>query len=34
MYYHCDVSEFKFETTAELEGFSGILGQDRAIEAT
>jgi lon-related putative ATP-dependent protease len=33
LYRRCDVSEFSFETTAELEDLTQILGQDRAVEA-
>jgi len=33
MYHHCDITEFPFHTTAELEKYTDILGQDRAIEA-
>jgi hypothetical protein len=29
----CDPSQFAFETTAELEDLTGILGQERAVEA-
>jgi lon-related putative ATP-dependent protease len=29
----CDPSQFTFETTAELEGLSGVLGQERAVQA-
>lgn len=33
LYRHCDASEFSFETTAELEDLTQIVGQDRAVEA-
>ncbi|MCZ6719970.1 MAG: ATP-binding protein, partial [Proteobacteria bacterium] len=33
LYRACDVRAFSFETTAELEDLTGILGQERAVEA-
>ncbi len=33
MRWRCKLDHFKFETTAELPSFEGIIGQDRAIEA-
>lgn len=33
LYRACDLSQFTFETTAELEDLPGLVGQDRAIEA-
>ena len=33
LYQHCDIRQFDFETTAELEGLGEIIGQSRALEA-
>jgi lon-related putative ATP-dependent protease len=33
LYHRCDPDGFTFETTAELEDFKNMLGQDRAVEA-
>jgi lon-related putative ATP-dependent protease len=33
LYQRCDISKFKFKTTAELEDLSEFVGQDRALEA-
>jgi hypothetical protein len=33
LYRHCDTTEFRFKTTAELPDLSQAIGQDRAIEA-
>lgn len=33
LYHHCDLSQFKFQTTAELEPLDQPLGQQRALEA-
>lgn len=33
LYRHCDPNEFSFETTAELEELTQMVGQDRAVEA-
>ncbi|RME71392.1 MAG: ATP-binding protein [Chloroflexi bacterium] len=33
LYRHCDVSQFAFETTADLEELEGLIGQQRAVEA-
>jgi lon-related putative ATP-dependent protease len=33
LHWACDTCQFKFETTDELPGFEGIIGQDRAIES-
>ena len=33
LYTVCDLSQFEFTTTEELEAFDGILGQARAVEA-
>jgi lon-related putative ATP-dependent protease len=33
LYRHCDPNQFSFETTAEIEAFEEMLGQDRAVEA-
>lgn len=33
LYQYCDISQFDFETTAELEDLSEIIGQSRALEA-
>lgn len=33
LYHPCDIKEFKFKTTADLEAYTDILGQDRALEA-
>ena len=33
LYHRCDPDSFTFETTAELEDFGNMLGQDRAVEA-
>jgi len=33
LYHHCNVGQFTFNTTAELEKYTDILGQDRALEA-
>ena len=33
LYKHCDVSQFTFETTVELDDLSEIIGQSRALEA-
>ncbi len=33
LYRHCDISRFKFSTTAELEDLTELLGQGRALKA-
>lgn len=33
LFQRCDPDQFEFDTTAELDGLSGIIGQDRALEA-
>ena len=33
LYRKCDLDQFAFETTAELEDLQGLVGQDRALEA-
>jgi lon-related putative ATP-dependent protease len=33
LYHKCDPQQFTFETTSELEDLTGIIGQDRALEA-
>ena len=33
LYQRCDPSQFAFETTADLEDLSGVIGQERAVEA-
>jgi predicted ATP-dependent protease len=33
LYQHCDISKFKFETTAELQDVPEFVGQDRAFQA-
>lgn len=33
LYRNCDLSVFKFETTAELPDIAGLVGQDRALDA-
>lgn len=33
LYHHCDISTFKFASTAELEDLTGFVGQDRALKA-
>jgi lon-related putative ATP-dependent protease len=33
LYHHCDVEQFNFETTAELDDLTEIIGQMRAMEA-
>jgi hypothetical protein len=33
LYQRCDPMQFAFETTADLEDLTGVIGQDRAVEA-
>jgi lon-related putative ATP-dependent protease len=33
LYQRCDPGQFAFETTADLEDLTGVIGQDRAVEA-
>ncbi len=33
LYRECDISQFEFETTAELSDAKGLVGQDRALDA-
>ena len=33
LYQRCDPMQFVFETTADLEDLTGVIGQDRAVEA-
>ena len=33
LYHHCEMDQFEFETTADLEDLTEVIGQDRAVEA-